>query len=73
MPNLSYDLVIIGAGPAGEAAAMRASKRGNRVAVIENRGEVGGSCAHLGTIPSKALRHSVRHTIRYNSDRCWCE
>jgi len=68
MSSFNYDLVIIGAGPAGEAAAMRASKRGNRVAIIENRHEVGGSCAHLGTIPSKALRHSVRHTIRYNSD-----
>ena len=68
MPNLKYDLVVIGAGPAGEAAAMKASKRGNRVVIIENRSEVGGSCAHLGTIPSKALRHSVRHTIRYNSD-----
>ena len=43
MPSFNYDLVIIGAGPAGEAAAMRASKRGNRVAIIENRNEVGGS------------------------------
>ncbi|MBV1873053.1 MAG: Si-specific NAD(P)(+) transhydrogenase [Gammaproteobacteria bacterium] len=68
MSNFKYDLIVIGAGPAGEAAAMTASKRGNRVAVIENRDSVGGSCAHLGTIPSKALRHSVRHTIRYNSD-----
>jgi len=63
-----YDVIVIGAGPAGEAAAMKASKGGLHVAVIENRKQVGGSCTHLGTIPSKALRHSVRHTIRYNSD-----
>ncbi|MBL4606673.1 MAG: Si-specific NAD(P)(+) transhydrogenase [Pseudomonadales bacterium] len=68
MPDFKYDLVVIGAGPAGEAASMKASKDGSRVAIIENRSQVGGSCAHLGTIPSKALRHSVRHTIRYNSD-----
>lgn len=68
MVNPKYDVIVIGAGPAGEAAAMKASKGGLRVAVIENRKQVGGSCTHLGTIPSKALRHSVRHTIRYNSD-----
>jgi NAD(P) transhydrogenase len=68
MVNPKYEVIVIGAGPAGEAAAMKASKGGLRVAVIENRKQVGGSCTHLGTIPSKALRHSVRHTIRYNSD-----
>lgn len=68
MVNSKYDVIVIGAGPAGEAAAMKASKGGLHVAVIENRKQVGGSCTHLGTIPSKALRHSVRHTIRYNSD-----
>ncbi len=68
MVDSKYDVIVIGAGPAGEAAAMKASKGGLHVAVIENRKQVGGSCTHLGTIPSKALRHSVRHTIRYNSD-----
>ena len=66
--NRKFDLVVIGAGPAGEAAALKASKNGLSVVVVESRNQVGGSCAHLGTIPSKALRHSVRHTIRYNSD-----
>ena len=63
-----YDVVVIGAGPAGEAAAMKAAKMGNKVLVVERRSVVGGNCTHLGTIPSKALRNSVRHIIRYNTD-----
>ncbi|MCK7597305.1 Si-specific NAD(P)(+) transhydrogenase [Microbulbifer sp. CAU 1566] len=62
-----YDLVIIGSGPAGEAAAMSASKKGLRVAVIERSNSVGGNCTHKGTIPSKALRHSVKQLMRYNT------
>ncbi|MBZ2188298.1 Si-specific NAD(P)(+) transhydrogenase [Alcanivorax sp. JB21] len=60
-----WDLVVIGSGPAGEAAAMRAAKSGMRVAMIEDQQQVGGSCTHLGTIPSKALRHQVRQVIRH--------
>lgn len=63
-----YDVVVIGAGPAGEAAAMKAAKMGKKVVVVEQRAVVGGNCTHLGTIPSKALRNSVRHIIRYNTD-----
>lgn len=59
-----WDLVVIGTGPAGEAAAMRAVKGGLRVAVVEDQEKVGGSCTHLGTIPSKALRHLIRQVIR---------
>jgi NAD(P) transhydrogenase len=55
----SFDLVIIGSGPAGEGAAMKAAKDGASVAVIERAREVGGGCVHWATIPSKALRHSV--------------
>ncbi|WP_111656216.1 Si-specific NAD(P)(+) transhydrogenase [Isoalcanivorax indicus] len=60
-----WDLVVIGSGPAGEAAAMRAAKDGMKVAMIEDQAQVGGSCTHLGTIPSKALRHQVRQVIRH--------
>lgn len=63
-----YDTVVIGSGPGGEAAAINLAKHGRRVAVIENRKFVGGACTHLGTIPSKALRHSVRRTIQFNTD-----
>ena len=61
-----WDLVVIGTGPAGEAAAMRAVKSDLRVAVVEDQERVGGSCTHLGTIPSKALRHLIRQVIRHH-------
>ncbi len=63
-----YDIVIIGAGPSGEGCAMRVSKQGFSVAVVDDKGCVGGSCTHLGTIPSKALRHAVQQIIRFNTD-----
>ena len=55
----AVDVVVIGSGPGGEGAAMRAAKGGLRVVVVERRPRVGGACTHVGTIPSKALRHSV--------------
>ena len=63
MAEYTYDLVVIGAGPAGEGAAMGAAKAGFKVAVIDNREMVGGSCLHKGTIPSKSLRHVIRQLI----------
>ena len=69
MAEFHYDVVVIGAGPAGEGAAMSATKGGKRVAVIENKGRVGGACTHLGTIPSKALRHAVKQIITFNTNR----
>lgn len=68
MAVYNYDVVIIGSGPAGEGAAMNAAKSGRKVAVVESRGVVGGSSTHLGTIPSKALRHSVRQILRFNTN-----
>ena len=67
MAVYNYDVVILGSGPAGEGAAMNAAKSGRKVAVVESRGVVGGSSTHLGTIPSKALRHSVRQILRFNT------
>ena len=63
-----FDILVIGSGPAGEAAAMNAKKKGRRVAVICDLEQVGGSCTHLGTIPSKALRHSVKQIMAFNSN-----
>jgi len=50
-----YDLVIIGAGPAGYIAALHAAHRGLHVACIEKRSTLGGTCLNVGCIPSKAL------------------
>ncbi|AKH69232.1 pyruvate/2-oxoglutarate dehydrogenase complex, dihydrolipoamide dehydrogenase component [Spongiibacter sp. IMCC21906] len=61
-----YDVVVLGSGPAGESAALNASKHGRTVAVVEAQSLVGGACSHQGTIPSKALRHMVRQAIRFN-------
>ncbi len=58
-PDREHDLVVIGSGPAGEGAAMKASKDGASVVVVERAKDVGGGCVHWATIPSKALRHSV--------------
>ena len=54
----TFDFVIIGAGPAGEAAAYKARERGASVAVIDEEW-FGGSCPHIGCLPSKALLHSA--------------
>ncbi|GKW50317.1 Si-specific NAD(P)(+) transhydrogenase [Halomonas sp. NCCP-2165] len=65
----SYDVVVIGTGPAGESAAINAAKHGKRVAVVEKQSAVGGNCTHRGTIPSKALRHQVRQIMAFNTNR----
>ncbi len=62
--SAGWDLVVIGSGPAGEAAAMQAAKKDLRVAIVEDQPSLGGNCTHWGTIPSKALRHQVRQVIR---------
>ncbi|MCK7543386.1 Si-specific NAD(P)(+) transhydrogenase [Marinobacter bryozoorum] len=69
MAEHHYDVVVIGAGPAGEGAAMNATKHGKRVAIIEDKPAVGGNCTHWGTIPSKALRHSVKQIITFNTNQ----
>ena len=58
MANDSYDLIVIGAGPGGYVAAIRASQLGLKVAVIERRATLGGTCLNVGCIPSKALLQS---------------
>jgi NAD(P) transhydrogenase len=57
----SYDLAVIGSGPAGQKAALNAAKLGRRVALIDRASSVGGVCIHTGTIPSKAIREAVLH------------
>src|SRR3984885_5951298 len=57
----TYDLVVIGSGPAGQRAAIQGAKCGRHVAVIEQREIVGGACINTGTIPSKTMREAVMH------------
>jgi len=59
MPPYDYDLVVIGAGPAGEKGAAQAAYFGKRVAIVDRRPQVGGVSAHLGTLPSKTLRETA--------------
>ena len=66
--TFEYDVLIIGSGPGGEGAAMQASKEGLKVAVIEKYLQVGGSCTHLGTIPSKGLRHIAHRLTTFIND-----
>lgn len=57
----SYDVVVIGAGPGGYVCAFRAAQLGLKVALVEKRSALGGTCLNVGCIPSKALLHSSEH------------
>ena len=57
MPEYTYDLLVIGAGPGGYVAAIRAAQLGLKVACAEPRPTLGGTCLNVGCIPSKALLH----------------
>jgi NAD(P) transhydrogenase len=61
----TYDLIVIGSGPAGQRAAIQGSKMGKRVALVERREVVGGVCVNTGTIPSKTFREAVLHLSGY--------
>ena len=71
MNSATYDVVVIGTGPGGEGAAMQATKLGRKVAVVERYLEVGGSCTHLGTIPTKALRFAIAQMTELNRNRMY--
>ena len=62
-----FDLTVIGAGPGGYVAAIRASQLGMKVAVIEERKSLGGTCLNIGCIPSKALLNSSEKYESINS------
>jgi dihydrolipoamide dehydrogenase len=58
MTENNYDLVVIGGGPGGYVAAIRAAQLGMHVACVEKRGTLGGTCLNVGCIPSKSLLHA---------------
>src|SRR6185369_14406904 len=61
----TFDLVVIGSGPAGQRAAIQAAKSGKRVALVEKVECMGGCCINTGTIPSKTMREAVLHLSGY--------
>ena len=59
MRAMAYDVVIIGSGPGGYSAAIRAAQYGLKTALVEKDSKLGGTCLHVGCIPTKALLHSA--------------
>src|SRR5471032_1733877 len=59
----SFDLIVIGAGPGGYVCAFRAAQLGLKVALVEKRATLGGTCLNVGCIPSKALLASSEHFV----------
>src|SRR4026209_673222 len=57
----AVDLVVIGSRPSGHRAALHAAKQGRRVALVERKELIGGTCINTGTIPSKTMREAVLH------------
>ncbi|KAG8786303.1 dihydrolipoamide dehydrogenase precursor, partial [Serendipita sp. 398] len=66
----TYDTVVIGGGPGGYVAAIKAAQLGQKTACIEKRGTLGGTCLNVGCIPSKAMLnnshiyHQTLHDIK---------
>jgi len=63
-----YDLIIIGGGPGGYVGAIRAAQLGLKVAVVEQRDTLGGTCLNVGCIPSKAMLQSSHHYAVANEE-----
>jgi NAD(P) transhydrogenase len=59
LPKYDYDLLVIGCGPAGQRAAVQASKLKKRVAIVDKSDVVGGVCVNGGTLPTKSFREAV--------------
>ncbi|NNB88667.1 Si-specific NAD(P)(+) transhydrogenase [Corallococcus exiguus] len=63
-----FDVVVLGSGPGGEGASMKAVKSGRKVCTVEQGALVGGACTHTATIPSKALRHAIQRLMDVQQD-----
>src|ERR1700728_2566464 len=69
-----YDLAVIGGGPAGYTCAIRAAQLGLKTAIIEKTDKLGGTCLHVGCIPTKAMLFSaevwdhLKHAESYGID-----
>src|SRR5437016_14207447 len=58
MNLVAYDLIVIGSGPGGYSAAIRAGQYGLKTALVEKQAKLGGTCLLVGCIPTKALLHT---------------
>ena len=56
-----FDLIVIGGGPGGYVAAIRAAQLGMKTAIVEKRSSLGGTCLNVGCIPSKTLLQSSHY------------
>ncbi|MEE2615333.1 MAG: FAD-dependent oxidoreductase, partial [Verrucomicrobiota bacterium] len=65
---MEFDLIVIGAGPGGYTAAIKAAQLGMKTAIIEKKKSLGGTCLNVGCIPSKALLSSseLYHQAKHN-------
>ena len=69
MADYDFDVLVIGAGPGGYVAAIRAAQLGLKTACAESRETLGGTCLNVGCIPSKAMKSSIT-TISTSRSRC---
>ncbi len=76
MQSMSYDLIIIGSGPGGYSAAVRAGQYGLRTAIVEKNPRLGGTCLLVGCIPTKSLLHTAEiweHFQNPGENGIYCE
>src|ERR1051325_2057047 len=76
MKLVAYDLIVIGSGPGGYSAAIRAGQYGLKTALIEKQAKLGGTCLLVGCIPTKALLHTAdvwEHFAHSEQDGILCE
>merc|ERR1719356_13182 len=64
----AYDLCVVGGGPGGYVAAIKAAQLGLKTICVERRGKLGGTCLNVGCIPSKSLLHNshLYHTTKHD-------
>ena len=73
---MPYDIIVIGSGPGGYSAAVRAGQYGLKTAVIEKHAKLGGVCLHVGCIPTKSLLHTAEvwtHFLHSEEEGIHCE
>src|SRR5262249_47961680 len=76
MKKVSYDVIVIGSGPGGYSAAIRAGQYGLKTALIEKQSRLGGTCLLVGCIPTKALLHTAdvwQHFLHSDEEGIQCQ